>query len=609
MIRWSSWRLLTPIGSFLRRRRRVGVFVRRTLDRFPRLEDALLAVARGDPQKHYEAWVAAYDTIDDRDLAAMSDEQSAFPERPLLSLVVPVAGATAETLDALERSLSEQVYDHFEVWLVGDAPQEQAPATADAWNQALEAAAGEFAILVDPAVSLRPHALFLLARTIVDRPDALLVYADEDTIDERGRRSGHYFKPDWNEALLRSQNYLGGLVCFSRAHALASGGCREELDGDCAWGLFLRMTAGAPPGSIHHLPFVLTHRPERQAGGETHRQRVARAHEQRLARLGNRARVEPVGESSHSIRYVLPDEPPSVSLIIASTGQPKILGRCLDSLERTSYPDFEVLLAVSERHAASVPARPRIRLLVYDDRPFNFSWVNNWAAAQTRSELLCFLNDDTEAITPDWLSAMVGQILHDRVGALGARLLFPNDRTQHAGVLVGPGGIAAHAYRGRRRETLGYHDRAVVDQDVSCVTAACMLIRRDAFDEVGGFDDALAVAFNDVDLCLRLREAGWRIVWTPGAELYHRESTSLGRHDAPAREEEWDRASELMLRRWSETLASDPHYSPNLSLDLARLWEPAFPPRVAHPWRAAARELQAEPSSPKRAAPERALSP
>jgi GT2 family glycosyltransferase len=285
-----------------------------------------------------------------------------------------------------------------------------------------------------------------------------------------------------------------------------------------------------------------------------------------------------------------------VTVIVPSTGKLEFLRPCIDGiLTRTSYPDLEVLIVANEiakdvpeqRHYLEALAEgPQVRVLVYEDRPYNFSWVNNWAVGQARGELLCFLNDDTDVIGRGWLSAMVALAVQDRVGAVGAMLFYPNDRIQHAGVVLGVGIIAAHFYAGKPKGISGYHDRALVDQDVSCVTAACMLVRRDVFVSVGGFDEALGMVFNDVDFCLRLREAGWRIVWTPSAELYHRESVSFGRHDIGEREEQWNLELNLIRSRWSEELISDPNHNPNLSLDPLQLWEPAFPPRVSYPWRA-----------------------
>jgi GT2 family glycosyltransferase len=231
-----------------------------------------------------------------------------------------------------------------------------------------------------------------------------------------------------------------------------------------------------------------------------------------------------------------------------------------------------------------IEAQSHVRTL-FMAGPFNFSKTNNWAVEQAKGELLCFLNDDTEVITADWLSTMTGHLLRDRVGAVGALLRYPNERIQHGGVVLGAGGVAAHLYRSMPMGSRGYHDRAVVDQDVSCVTAACVLVRREAFSSIGGFDEGLPIAFNDVDFCLRLQEAGWRIVWTPGAQLYHKESSSLGRHYVAEDREQWRFGWNLIRSRWGAKLMSDPHYSPNLSLDVLQLWEPAFPPRVSYPWR------------------------
>jgi GT2 family glycosyltransferase len=229
----------------------------------------------------------------------------------------------------------------------------------------------------------------------------------------------------------------------------------------------------------------------------------------------------------------------------------------------------------------------RTVVLFSHDRPYNFAKLNNWAAEQTDGTLVCFLNDDTEVVESGWLAALVGQALQNRVAAVGAMLLYPNGRIQHAGCILGAGGVAAHVYRGKLNGISGYHDRALVDQDVSAVTAACMLVRRVAFADVGGFDERFAIAYNDIDLCLRLREAGWRAVWTPTAVLHHKEGASLDHHYAGETRSQWARESELMQRRWSEQLRSDPHYSFNLSLDVLHLWEPSFPPRTTYPWRSA----------------------
>lgn len=594
----------------------------RALDRVPQFQDALLEGARSDSRDRYLRWIEAYDTIGEADLAAIAEVQSHLGSPTPLSLVVPLTQATEQQLRSLEQSLSADVHERWALSYVVDtsvsldgeitALLERAAerdsrfavstgrsgSLAGALNEALRSGPGEFVVLLEPDVMVRPHTLFLVAETIREHPEALLIYGDEDRIDADGVRFGHHFKPDWNEALLGSQNYLGGLVAVRRSHALEVGGFQDEQDGDVAWGLFLRMGAGAPPGAVRHLPFVLSHRrvDERShAPTAVERDRIARAHEIRLERIGRRARVVPVGESSYRADDEPPYARPTVSVVIPSTGKLGLLQPCLEGvLHRTSYPALEVVLVVGEDvermsdesvHLGTVATRPRVHVLIDDDRPFSFSRVNNRAARKARGELLCFLNDDTEVIREDWLSQMVARALQERVAAVGALLLYPNDRIQHAGVVLGVGGLAAHNLKGWRRGTVGYHDRGCVDQEVSCVTAACMLVRRDVFLDLGGFNERLAVDFNDVDLCLRLVDAGWRVVWTPSAELYHKERASIGAHDAGDRDEAWKAEWNVAQERWSTALTSDPHYSPNLSLDSFQLWEPSFPPRVSYPWR------------------------
>jgi GT2 family glycosyltransferase len=569
--------------------------------RFPQAEDAILALIRGDPQKRYERWIAIYDTLDDSDILLMREELSTLRNPPVFSLIVPLARGSETMPDALDRSLRAQVYQRWESETV------RASAVGE-WNAALRSATGDYALVVDSNVMLRPHALSLFALTIASDSDALLLYGDEDEIEATGRRSRHYFKPDWNAVLLRCQNYLGGVVCFRRADALAAGGFEERAD-DCVWDLARRLTATAAPQRVHHIPFIVSHRVRHhrvQDGGRW--KGGMRAVEGRLRRKGEHIEAKRVGGTSYRMRHSLPDNPPVVSVIVPTTCRLDVLQPCVDGLlNRTSYSQFEILLVINgtgrlapeqRRYIEATAKQPQVRVVFHDERPYNFAKTNNWASGQAQGELLCFLNDDTEVIGSDWLSALVSEVVQEGVGAAGALLVYPNNRIQHAGVILGVGGVAAHAYRGRPRHTRGYHDRALVAQDVSCVTAACMVVRREALSDVGGFDPTLAIAFNDVDLCLRLREADWRVVWTPAAELYHKESASIGRHNVGRMEEQWARDYALIRSRWTTQLLADPHYSPSLSLDRLQFWEPAFPPRVTYPWRGPSREAEGDAPAP-----------
>jgi GT2 family glycosyltransferase len=255
-------------------------------------------------------------------------------------------------------------------------------------------------------------------------------------------------------------------------------------------------------------------------------------------------------------------------------------------LERTSYANFDVLLLVNAAHKAipqrgqlldRISADKRVRVLEYQDRVFNFSLVNNRGANRASGDILCFLNDDTEIETADWLEKLVARVTLEGVGAAGPMLYYPNGTIQQAGVVLGIGGVATHGFRTAARGAVGYFGGAALERDVSCVTAACMAIRANLFRDLGGFNEELAIAFNDVDLCLRLRAAGWRIIWTPTVELTHHEFASLGPHNAPDRAEGFLRDFDWMRRRWGPVLDADPFYNPNLSL--ARPYELAFPPR------------------------------
>jgi GT2 family glycosyltransferase len=277
-----------------------------------------------------------------------------------------------------------------------------------------------------------------------------------------------------------------------------------------------------------------------------------------------------------------------VSVLVPSACEPRLIEPCLRSLlTHTHYEPFDILLLVNERHRRQpeksalidrFAADPRVRVLAYPDRPFNYSSVNNWGAREAEGKLLCFLNDDTSVITPEWLERLAARASLPGVAAAGPMLRYSDDSIQHAGVILGLSGVAGHACHGLPKGDCGYLDRACLEQDVSCLTAACLVMRKDVFLGVGGFDEALPIAFNDVDLCVRLRLAQWRLIWTPAAELYHYESTSVGRHDAPHRAAEFTSAVALMRKRWGPVLDADPYYNPNLSL--RRAFHLAFPPRL-----------------------------
>ena len=265
-------------------------------------------------------------------------------------------------------------------------------------------------------------------------------------------------------------------------------------------------------------------------------------------------------------------------------------GRCIDSiLGNSTYPNVEFIVTVDRSHIQTTAQKnfierlngdTRVRLLIFDERPFNYSRTNNRAVEQTDAPIICFLNDDVELITRDWLEKLVARVLLDGVGAVGAMLYYPTNSIQHAGVILGLGGVAGHQFRSRPRGDAGYYGRGILEQDLSCVTAACMVMRREVFDSIGGFSEQFAVAFNDVDLCLRAREKGWRIIWTPTVEMCHHESASFGEHNAPHRHELFRHEVRAMRAKWGKKLDFDPFFNPNLSF-ATPYYTLAFPPRIS----------------------------
>ena len=580
--------------------------------------------SESERERHtYAEWVARYDTIEPDEWTVMRLAVASLSYRPLVSLVMPVYDTPERFLREAIDSVLAQVYEHWELCIGDDASTEPHVqrvlaeyarrdkririvrlhtngGISAASNAAFALARGELLGLVDHDDLLRSHALFLVVHAFAERPELQFVYSDEDKIDASGSRFNPYFKPDWNPALLLSQNYINHFSVIRTDLVRAAGGFRPAFDGSQDWDLYLRITRSLPPEAIGHVPHVLYHwrvAAGSAAGGPNAKphaiEAAQRAIVDHLASLGLEASLTTVDAVHQSVRFVL-TRSPSVTAIIPSTGRPQLLGRCVESLLRqTRYEALDVMVVVSEGASddvdtgsflRSLQTDPRVRVLTYPRRSFEYAWANNWAARQVRGEFLLLLNDDTEVLEEDWLSVMVGHALQDQVGAVGALLLYPDGTIQHAGVLLGVGHVADHLYRGQAAGSGGYQNRARLNQDLSAVTGACMLLRREAFEEVGGFDESFAVAYNDVDLCLRLRRAGWRVVFTPDAVLCHQETASFGAH-ALGREEAYQTEVAEMWRRWEEGLRSDPAHNPNLELDATHPGRPAFPPRVTYPWR------------------------
>ncbi|MET0540678.1 MAG: glycosyltransferase family 2 protein, partial [Variovorax sp.] len=463
-------------------------------------------------------------------------------------------------------------------------------------NSALEVVTGNWMALMDHDDLLPEQALYRIAQCIAAHPQARLVYSDEDKIDDSGVRFDPYFKPDWNFDLFRSQNTFSHLGVLQTALVREVGGFRQGLEGSQDWDLVLRCVERVAPEQILHVPHVLYHwrvHAESTAGSMKAKPYAAVAGERALnehfARTGTRATAEYLS-IGYRARYALPDTPPRVSIVIPTRNAHRLVRQCIDSIvSKTSYPNYDIVLVDngSDDPAAlayfeALAQRPNIRVL-RDARPFNYSALNNAAVAVATGELVALVNNDIEVLSPDWLSELASIALQPGVGAVGARLWYPDRTLQHAGLVLGMGGIAGHAHKGLPEGLNGYAGRAALIQSFSAVTAACMVVQTARYREVGGLDEAnLPVAYNDVDFCLRLRRAGYRNVWTPYAQLLHHESATRGDDVAPEKQARLARESAFMQARWGDLIAHDPAYSPNLTL-ASENFDYAWPPRVDAP--------------------------
>lgn len=562
----------------------------------------------------YESWIKQNDTLLPRDVAQIRGRIGQLQQQPIITLILRLERPRAATLQRVIDSVRVQLYENWQLCIASYYAHTSEVKTlldnyanvdariqiiADniggvhAGNAALAVAAGEFIGLLGQNDRLAPHALYLVVEEINDCADVSLIYTDEDTIDGQGRRSSPRFKTDWNPDLFLSRNYIGHLAIYCR-ELIKSIGFRVGFDGCEDYDLTLQAIERIESTKIRYVPHVLVHRESPFAvAAESATDNARRALKDHLGRLGVRADVEASRSGNYfRVRRMLPTPAPRVSIIIPTRDHVALLRGTVESiLSKTSYPDFEIVIVDNQSVDAAalsyldrLAERPNIRVLRFD-HPFNYSAINNFAAKQCQSPILAFLNNDILAIDDGWLTEMVSQAMRPEVAAVGAMLYYPNDVIQHAGIILGFGGVAANCCSGVDRGSRDHLTRVEVTQNYSAVTAACLLTRAVVFNEVNGFNEVdLPVAFNDVDYCLRLRERGYLITWTPYAEFYHLESVSRGDDMSPSKIDRFRRDQAYMTKRWAHVLTHDPYYSPNLSLDDAPFALAAVP-RHRRPWK------------------------
>ncbi len=579
----------------------------------------------GDPTQlsDYEKWCQQHEALDEADVAAIGRHIADFKGRPLFSVVMPVFNTPDELLEKAIKSVVDQLYPRWELCIADDAstlphvrtilerfaaaePRIKVayrPANGhicEASNTALALATGDYVALFDHDDTLARTALYEVAAEIDAHPDAQFIYSDEDKIDVEDRRFDPYFKPDWNPDLNNAQNYTSHLSVYKGELIRSLGGFRKGFEGSQDWDLFLRAMEKIPASAIRHIPKLLYH--WRAVPGSTALQLAEKAYPIEAARLalaehfkrrGETVELVPVPGDHWRVMYPVPSPAPFVSLIIPTRNALKLVRQAVQSiLAVTDYPNFEIVVVDNESDDPETIAyldglakggNPRVRVIPYH-APFNYSAINNFAVRECKAQVVGLLNSDVEAIDRGWLSEMVSQACRPGIGAVGAMLYYPVNTVQHAGVILGLGGVAGHPYKDFPRGDQGQKNRLRLVQNYSAVTAACLVIVKDRYLEVGGLNEKdLAIAFNDVDLCCKLVNAGYRNLWTPHAELYHHESATRGTDNTPQKKARFQAEIDYMTNTWGNMLMTDPAYNPNLTL-VGEDFSTAYISRTVKPW-------------------------
>jgi glycosyltransferase involved in cell wall biosynthesis len=567
----------------------------------------------------YTEWVKRYDTLTDEELKNMKIRQTGFSVKPLISIIIPVYNPKLQWLEQAIESVCRQVYPDWELCIADDAStdpevrkllieyQDKDPRIKVVFrgknghisacsNSALEIANGEWIALLDHDDLLSINALFWVVDAINKYPDAKLLYSDEDKIDDKENRSIPYFKCDWNQDLFYSQNMVSHLGIYQADLSKRAGRFRVGFEGSQDYDLALRCIELIDSSQIHHIPHVLYHwrihgkstallsntKPYAMLAGE-------RALNEHFLRCNINAVAQLIGYG-YRVRYALPGNPPLVSIIVPTRNGLHFLRSCIQSIKKlTTYPNYEIIVVDNGSDNAETlaylnkPDYPEKQFRVMRiDQPFNYSALNNKAVKEAKGEYIALVNNDVQVISPGWLNEMMGIAVQKGIGAVGAKLYYADHSIQHAGIILGLGahGVAGCAHNRLKRGNKGYFGRASLINSYSAVTAACMVVRKALYEKMNGFNEVdLPIAYNDVDFCLRLRESGYRNVFTPYAELYHHESSTRGMDLIPEEQARFATEIEYFKKRWSHLLLNDPMYNPNLSLEFSD-FSLAWPPRV-----------------------------
>ncbi len=557
-------------------------------------------IAEWHDTQEYQQWLACYHTID---LTSISQQMQTWQSLPLISLLLPLSpNVTIDQVDKTLRTIQQQCYPNWQLLILNQTVEHETLATiaeadsrihlitlsesltlAEMLNHGLTLVTGEWMAVLAESQQLTQDALFQLVQIIQKSTDVALIYADEDFINAAGQRCAPYFKTAWNPDLFYAHDFLTGFTGY-RTDWVKKLQFHEDIAGLTLYDLSLRLLLHLDTAQIQHIPSILCHR-HQNFENYPHRTSLT-ALERYFQQLARQVLITPSIAGHSRIIYALPAEPPLVTIIIPTRDQLKLLQTIVTGiLQHTDYPALELIIVDNGSVATEtlnylqqLQQDQRIRVLRHDAE-FNYSQLNNLAAFQARGEILALLNNDLEIIHSDWLKEMVSHALRPEVGAVGAKLYYSNNTIQHAGVIVGLGGLAGHGFKFLPRQFAGYYWKPFLTQNYSAVTGACLVLRKEVYEKVGGLNEVqLKVAFNDVDLCLKIRAQGYWIVWTPHAELYHHESVSRGADLTMRKYLRLQREIRYMQTQWATQLAADPFYHPHLTIQFED-FSLAYPPR------------------------------
>ncbi len=522
---------------------------------------------------------------------------------PKISIITPVYNIDKSFLHKYFHSILQQTYDNWELCLVDDGSTrddinriiekysrkdcrvkvklfEKEQGVAKALNGALSLTTGEFISFMEIGDELSNNALYEVVKILNEEKEIDFIYSDDDEITVEGVSRDPFFKPDWSPDMLRSYNYMRGFVVIRKKVVDSVDGFRPGYHGSEDYDLFLRIMEKTE--KIAHIPKVLYHR--RFVEDLAEEGKVEKTEKYENDKKALKDHIHKIGlygqvvdgqlKGTYHIKYRI-NGFPKVCIIIPTKDRVDVLRTCIGSiLRRSSYNNYSIMIVDNSsveretfEYYNSLKDNPKISILEYD-RPFNFSAINNYAVSKANSEFLVLLNNDTEVISPDWIEEMLGFGQREDVGAVGALLYYSNDTVQHAGIIIGIKGVAGHSHKYYTKDSGGYFGRLKTVQNVSAVTGACMMTKKSIFEEIGGFDENMSHAFNDVDYCLKMREKGYLVIYTPYAELHHHESLSRGYEVIEEQKERFEKEIRYFKKKWENVLdAGDPYYNPNLTID------------------------------------------